>query len=80
MNRRGRADSFAREPRARGLVAAVVVEDAACDDADVFGEVEGRGDDEQREEEEENRVCGSASVRVFSAAPLRRRAQQIELQ
>ena len=37
----------------RALVAAVVVEDAACDDAEVFGEVEGCGDYEEREEEEE---------------------------
>ena len=37
----------------RALVAAVVVEDAACDDAEVFGEVEGCSDYEEREEEEE---------------------------
>jgi hypothetical protein len=42
--------------RVRVLVAAVVVEDAAGDDAEVFGEVEGRGDDEETEEEEEDRI------------------------
>ena len=44
---------FVREPRVRALVAAVVVEDAACNDAEVFGEVEGCSDYEEREEEEE---------------------------
>lgn len=39
------------------LVATVVIEDAACDDAEVFGKVQGGGDDEQAEEEEEHRVC-----------------------
>lgn len=47
------AHCLVREPRVRALVAAVVVEDAACDDAEVFGEVEGCSDYEEREEEEE---------------------------
>jgi hypothetical protein len=49
------ANCLLRE-RVRVLVAAVVVEDAAGDDAEVFGEVEGRGDDEETEEEEEDRI------------------------
>jgi hypothetical protein len=49
--------SLTREPSARALVAAVVVEDAARDDAEVFGEVEGGGDDEEGEKEEQDRVC-----------------------
>lgn len=41
----------------RVLVPAVVVEDAACDDAEVFREIERSGDDEEGEKEEEYGVC-----------------------
>lgn len=42
------------------LVAGDVVQYAVADDHDVFGKIQGRGDDEEREQEEENRVCGVA--------------------
>lgn len=52
------ANSLACKPtRMRVLVAAVVVEDAACDYAEVLGEVQRGGDNEEAEEEEEDRVC-----------------------
>lgn len=53
MHMRRLTDSLVQPTRVRVLISAVVVEDAACDDAEVFGEVERRGDDEQAEEEEE---------------------------
>lgn len=59
MHRRRGANGFICQPRMRVLVAAVIVEDAACDDAQVFGEVKGGGDDEQAEEEEKHRVYGT---------------------
>ena len=45
MNMCRLADSFLRE-RVRVLITAVVVEDAACDDAEMLGEIQRGGDDE----------------------------------
>lgn len=42
------------QSRMRVLIAAVVVEDATCDDAEVLGEVQGSGDDEEAKNEEEH--------------------------
>lgn len=55
----------------RVLVSAVVVEDAACDDAEVFGEVEGCSDDEEGEKEEEDGVCGALVSLLWVSAGAR---------